>query len=783
MADLDFTVNANTTQAQRNLQQLEGRVNGLGEVFGRLKGAIAGLVAASTVKGLFDMSNALADLSATTNISIQSIAGLGEALAQNSGSFDQANNAVLRFTETLGSAFEGSAKTQEAFAKIGVSLQDLRTLSEQDLLRKTILGLGQVADTGTRASLTAELFGKSLRGADLAGVARDLDQITSQQREFAIAAEKAGAVNQSFQNSFRSFQQQLLIALEPLSELARSLTENTEKVRNFIAVTLEILKFAGIAALLLTFGKAIMAIGSAGFAAYRVMSLLGISIAGLFRALRTPLTKDNLIKNLEMLPGIGNQASGMLRAMGVPLEFLKNNFGKLTTAVGGAIGAFFGLKKVNEERPLREMDKELDNITRQFDELTAQGQERRRVEENINTSYLRQQQTLKDSLVNYSRSNELNQRRLRQEIDLIGLTEQQQTMKSAFFELEDNYLREVTRLTDLYAEKSRSSKEEDRRLLPEIQAALKAVTEEYQSQISPVMALTQEKLKALEVEKQRLELEKQRQSIEDFAARTRIDNEQRLRDLQDDIAKSTMTEIQRKYYDIARAAEDSARRAVEAENSRRAALGVSEMSIEEVQRYYQVAFEGVDRLMQKTAEHQRQSRSWSAGWRRAMNEYVDNATNAARRAENIFKKATQGMEDAFVKFAKTGRFEWRGFLNSLAEELLRSQVQQLMAQLFGGGRSGGSVTGAVLGSLFGTRANGGSVMKNRPYLVGERGPEVIVPDASGSVIPNSQLGGATVVNYNISAVDAPSFRQMIARDPTFLYAVTEQGRRRLPGGR
>jgi hypothetical protein len=36
------------------------------------------------------------------------------------------------------------------------------------------------------------------------------------------------------------------------------------------------------------------------------------------------------------------------------------------------------------------------------------------------------------------------------------------------------------------------------------------------------------------------------------------------------------------------------------------------------------------------------------------------------------------------------------------------------------------------------------------------------------------------VTYNINAVDAMSFKQMVAQDPSFLFAVTEQGRRTLP---
>lgn len=62
------------------------------------------------------------------------------------------------------------------------------------------------------------------------------------------------------------------------------------------------------------------------------------------------------------------------------------------------------------------------------------------------------------------------------------------------------------------------------------------------------------------------------------------------------------------------------------------------------------------------------------------------------------------------------------------------------------------------------RAMGGSVSANDVYLVGERGPEIFVPGASGNIIPNHQLapvpsmgspmgygGGGTVINVNVSA--------------------------------
>ena len=78
------------------------------------------------------------------------------------------------------------------------------------------------------------------------------------------------------------------------------------------------------------------------------------------------------------------------------------------------------------------------------------------------------------------------------------------------------------------------------------------------------------------------------------------------------------------------------------------------------------------------------------------------------------------------------------------------------------------------------KAMGGPVMANKPFVVGEKGPELFVPSSSGNIIPNHQLGGGTSQNITINAVDTQSFQQALARDPEFLFAVTQQGARSLP---
>ena len=62
-----------------------------------------------------------------------------------------------------------------------------------------------------------------------------------------------------------------------------------------------------------------------------------------------------------------------------------------------------------------------------------------------------------------------------------------------------------------------------------------------------------------------------------------------------------------------------------------------------------------------------------------------------------------------------------------------------------------------------TRQQGGPVQAGRPYVVGEAGPELIVPSRSGYVIPNSQLaGGGFNPQFNLTVPDESVAR--IARD-------------------
>ena len=106
---------------------------------------------------------------------------------------------------------------------------------------------------------------------------------------------------------------------------------------------------------------------------------------------------------------------------------------------------------------------------------------------------------------------------------------------------------------------------------------------------------------------------------------------------------------------------------------------------------------------------------------------------------------------------------------------LKTEVMLRTALLF--------LTGGVRLPSF--RADGGPVTKGQPFIVGEEGPELFVPNKSGTIIPNnmmpqadpsqgSAMGGDVTVNFNINTVDATGFDELLVDRRTTIVGIINQ---------
>ena len=80
------------------------------------------------------------------------------------------------------------------------------------------------------------------------------------------------------------------------------------------------------------------------------------------------------------------------------------------------------------------------------------------------------------------------------------------------------------------------------------------------------------------------------------------------------------------------------------------------------------------------------------------------------------------------------------------------------------------------------REKGGPVSQGKPFIVGEKGPELFVPNQSGNIIANNKMGGSPVaVTFNINTVDARGFNELLTNSRGTIVslinsAVNETGR-------
>lgn len=152
-----------------------------------------------------------------------------------------------------------------------------------------------------------------------------------------------------------------------------------------------------------------------------------------------------------------------------------------------------------------------------------------------------------------------------------------------------------------------------------------------------------------------------------------------------------------------------------------------------------------------------------------MTEVVEKAGDASKTTfmtmEQFGEAAAQNMQDALGDFFLSFGQGTKGMVRQFAQAMAQIAAQQLALRTFSFFSSFGS--GGLLDGLLGLggglggntpispspRASGGPVMAGMPYLVGERGPELMVPKTAGAIVPNNALGGGPVNLRVVNAFD------------------------------
>ena len=147
--------------------------------------------------------------------------------------------------------------------------------------------------------------------------------------------------------------------------------------------------------------------------------------------------------------------------------------------------------------------------------------------------------------------------------------------------------------------------------------------------------------------------------------------------------------------------------------------------------------------------------------------------DTGKAIENTTVQAMKKFEDTLVDGLMSGKFAFKDFANFVIKELLRIAIRKLIIDKITGGFT------SFLGGL-GKKERGGTVTANRPYLVGEAGAELFVPNKTGTIVPNNRLGGGMGsggmpinITYNIQAFDSKDTLSAITENAPTISAIIE----------
>jgi len=184
--------------------------------------------------------------------------------------------------------------------------------------------------------------------------------------------------------------------------------------------------------------------------------------------------------------------------------------------------------------------------------------------------------------------------------------------------------------------------------------------------------------------------------------------------------------------------------------------------------------------------------------------YQEKALSTAEIIEQGFEGMSASISKELATAIRTGESMMDALsnvfnrtLDNILQQILESQINSALASLFsvsGGGSGGGGFLSSIIGGLtggFGTptvgapmggftlpgRANGGPAKGGSPYLVGERGPELFVPNTTGKVVANEELntgGTAPIINFNLNAISTQTgIEFLLENKPAIINMVTQ----------
>lgn len=192
-------------------RSLEGIRGGAVAIGGVLAGAFSVSAVTQFVRATVDGIDALNDLADAAGTTVENASALEDIALRTGGSLDLVTGILVKFNDSLKNA-DGKNRVSQALQAIGVGAEELRRLDPAEALQRVAVRLAEYEDSGDKARLVQELFGRSVK--DTAPFLKDLAAAGG--LNATVTAEQAGEAEK--------FNKQLFELQKNLTDTARVLT-------------------------------------------------------------------------------------------------------------------------------------------------------------------------------------------------------------------------------------------------------------------------------------------------------------------------------------------------------------------------------------------------------------------------------------------------------------------------------------------------------------------------------------------------------------------------------
>lgn len=723
---------------QSSLNDLTANVRQLGARFNELGGALGvGVLGfGALIQQTLSFSNEINDLAQGFDLSIGKTLQFSSAVETSGGKAEGAAKMIATLFSKIEDAKSGSEAAIAQFEKIGISFEELNKLKPDEALGRVSEALAKLDSTTQRTKAIGEFFGKAGKGVGM-------DELSAKLKMATTEEDKHGE------------------AIKRLGEYADNLKKSMENLK--IAVADFLAPFTGNGLIGINAFKEILI----AITAYTVVGGLikvGAALYEIGKAMKAIALGEAAISAMQGSKGIAQLAAGAAAFAGAKLA--------LDNAIPESAGSTS--ENVQASTEAETDQQKADRIKREQDAANANRVELAAAQAKV---------ALAGQLLNLEKASG--------QIKLLAIDNDKLGIDLTAIEIARR--QEIARIQNQLAQnlgKQNLSEAQIANIKKEATTAEAQANEKARAAREIALAQRQKEIKAIQIEidynkilwgldRERLDLDIQKTHMTDYAfkkAEEELALKRKLADLEEQIVKA------------------------------REQYGAGEMYEKQKQKIegQMEAEKSLSNTRQQAIDYEEYQRtSFTEGWSNAFRRFAQDAENYGKLGADMFNGFISNMNSTIDNFVQTGKFSFKDFARSIIMDLnamyLKMVAMQMIMKAMGWlninlfGQTPGS-TNVSPGIVLTPKATGGMVNSEMPYMVGENGPEMFIPQKSGSIVPNMQLaqtlgGNQPSIVYNgpyienMSAIDTQSGIQFLAKNKQAVWAANQSAQRGLPTSR